>query len=144
VKNFARISLSAQTANSGSGGRNPEKAVAVIPDCATGFESGSLNMRPGAKPGPHFGSWRTMDSRAICERPVVQARALRREPGNPTGVNQHRSKDGTLYNVQDTSPHAPTGNSASAGLRRLEKEAASGNGIARAALDLGKNETRKI
>jgi hypothetical protein len=55
VKNFARVGSSAQTGQSVSAGNNPDKAVATFPSRAIGFENGNLNMRAGAKPGPHLG-----------------------------------------------------------------------------------------
>jgi hypothetical protein len=45
-----RVGSSAQTANSGSGGNNPERAVAAIPGCATGCDVGNITG-PG-KLGP--------------------------------------------------------------------------------------------
>ena len=55
MKNFARNGSSAQTANSGSGGNNPEKAMAAIPGCAIGFESGRLLCGLGQRClGPHL------------------------------------------------------------------------------------------
>jgi hypothetical protein len=54
MRNLARGS-SAQTANSGSGGNNPEKAMAAIPGCAIGFESGRLLCGLGRRClGPHL------------------------------------------------------------------------------------------
>jgi hypothetical protein len=53
----------------------------------------------------------------------------KRKPGNPTGANQHtkeEEKEGTLDNIQD-STKAPTGTSAAAGLRKLQKAAGEGN-----------------
>jgi hypothetical protein len=50
VKNFLRAGSSAQTGKSVSAGNNPEKAVAAIPGCAIGFDSG-LGLRCL---GPHL------------------------------------------------------------------------------------------
>jgi hypothetical protein len=52
----------------------------------------------------------------------------KRKPGNPTGANQHTKEEeaGTLDNIQD-STKAPTGTSAAAGLRKLQKAASEGN-----------------
>jgi hypothetical protein len=65
MKNFARYSLSAQTANSGSGGNNPEKAVAAIPGCATEFDVGNLKSGPG-RLGPDLEIIQAMFD---CDRP---------------------------------------------------------------------------
>jgi hypothetical protein len=54
-------------------------------------------------------------------------RAVRNEPGRPASVE-------TLYNVQDKTVEAPTGNSAAAGMRKLDKAAENGNSIAAQAL----------
>jgi hypothetical protein len=75
-------------------------------------------------------------------------RALRRDPGAPVGNANaaHKDEETNLYNVQDCLAAAPTGNTAAAGLRRLEKEAEKGNGIAQAALDMvlaGKKSVHK-
>ena len=64
-------------------------------------------------------------------------RAVRNEPGRP-------SKPETLYNVQDKAPEAPTGNTAAAGLRRLDKEAEAGNSIAAQALDAVKTGAKSV
>lgn len=67
----------------------------------------------------------TGDNRWNAVIDVVTAR-LKREPGNPTGENQHTkgqcTKGGTLDNIQG-SYQAPTGTSREAGLRRLRKYA---------------------
>lgn len=57
-------------------------------------------------------------------------RHSKRGPGNPTGANQH---GGNVDNINDSSPareepaERPTGTSAAAGMRRLQKEAEAGN-----------------
>lgn len=55
----------------------------------------------------------------------------KRPPGNQSGNNQHTKKaeeeEGNLYNVQSSAPEAPTGNTAAAGLRKLQKAALEGN-----------------
>ena len=54
----------------------------------------------------------------------------KRKPGNPTGANQHTKDDGELGivdNIHNSSPERPSGTSAAAGLRKLQKAAAEGN-----------------
>jgi hypothetical protein len=66
-------------------------------------------------------------------------RALRRESGganNPEGLGGRNRKTSDIVNVDNIhsdKPDRPSGTSSAAGLRRLEKEATSGNGIAQAA-----------
>jgi hypothetical protein len=52
--------------------------------------------------------------------------ARKRKPGNPTGANQHTKEEeeaGNVDNVNGSSSERPTGNSAAAGLRKLQKAA---------------------
>ena len=75
-------------------------------------------------------SWESL----IRERADVLAvwvEVTKRPSGNLAGTNQHTKKEdsagGTLYNVQGSSMERPTGNTAAAGLRKLQKAAAEGN-----------------
>jgi hypothetical protein len=55
MKNFARVGSSAQTGQSHGAGNNGDKAVAAIPGCAIGLESGRLPCGPGRRClGPHL------------------------------------------------------------------------------------------
>lgn len=78
--------------------------------------------------------------RLISDRPDVLAvwtEVTKRSPGgnnNPTGANQHKRSEDTLYNIQGEQPKAPTGTSVEAGLRKLQKAATEGNDEAAAQL----------
>lgn len=61
----------------------------------------------------------------LGEKPAMFDRAARRNSGNPTGANQHAEG---LDNIQGQErPKAPTGTSAQAVIRRLDKAAAAGD-----------------
>ncbi len=63
-----------------------------------------------------------MDNEAL----LLWTEATKRAAGNPTGANQYVSDQvGNVDIINDSSPDRPTGTSAAAGLRRLQKEAAS-------------------
>jgi hypothetical protein len=72
-----------------------------------------------------------VNDRDLAEALALWVEVTKRKAGNPTGVNQHTKDEeaGTLDNIQD-STKAPTGTSAAAGLRKLQKAASEGNGKA--------------
>lgn len=80
--------------------------------------------------------WQPADKGEAARARLLLDRALRRDPGganNPTGIGGRAGKAAdvvTVDNVNIDKEGRPTGNSSAQGLRRLEKEASSGNGIA--------------
>lgn len=64
---------------------------------------------------------------------VLLDRALRRNGGRPIAAT---ASSETVYNVHSLSEERPSGNTASSGLRRLERESNKGNAVAQAALEM--------